>query len=185
MCTPSDLSFTFFLHCLSQSLTLNCLRLSPPIGSQRWSWIWVLELTPAGFCVFLSYPESKIGEKPELDPGSLFNFGSCRSLRSHFLSENMGKFGLEQWLPESEQESDSQIKKNSVPGLKKLEPRAESESEKVTAATSAGSPFPRSVLLLSMLVVCKHLYSLMQYMPNNYVLLCCSVVPVIWTSTLQ
>jgi len=38
------------------------------------------ELTPAGFCVFCSNlesdPESKFCEKPDLDPESLFNFGS-------------------------------------------------------------------------------------------------------------
>jgi len=43
---------------------------------QRWPWT-------RRFCVFLSHPELKICEKPE----SLFNFGSCRSLRGHFLSK--------------------------------------------------------------------------------------------------
>jgi len=28
-------------------------------------------------------PESKIFEKPDMDPGSLLNFGSNRSLRGH------------------------------------------------------------------------------------------------------
>jgi len=43
------------------------------------------------------------------DPESLFNFGSSRSLRGHFFGKNMGKFQLDHWQPESEQESDSQI----------------------------------------------------------------------------
>ena len=40
------------------------------------------ESTPAGLCVFLSDPdpELKIWEKPDLDPKSLVNFGSSRSL---------------------------------------------------------------------------------------------------------
>ena len=42
------------------------------------------ESIPAGFCVFLSDPESKIWENPE--PESLFNFGSSSSLFGHFLS---------------------------------------------------------------------------------------------------
>jgi len=37
----------------------------------------VPESTPAGFCVFLSDPESKFCEKPDAD--SLFNFGRSRS----------------------------------------------------------------------------------------------------------
>jgi len=49
------------------------------------------ESTPAGFCVFLSNPESKIREKP--DPESLFNFGSSRRVCGHFLSKNMVSFG--------------------------------------------------------------------------------------------
>ena len=56
--------------------------------------------TPAGFCVFLSDPdpESKICEKPDPDPESLFNFGSSRSLCDHFLSKNMGKLRLDRRL---------------------------------------------------------------------------------------
>jgi len=49
----------------------------------------------------------KICENP--DPGSLFNFGSSRSLHGHFLSKNIGKFRLDRWQQESEQEADSQI----------------------------------------------------------------------------
>jgi len=49
--------------------------------------------TPAGFCVFLSDPESKSWEKP--DPESRFNFGTSRSLCGHFLSKNMGKIRLD------------------------------------------------------------------------------------------
>jgi len=55
------------------------------------------ESTPAGFCVFLSDPdpESKICEKPVMDPQSLFHFGIGRSLCGHFLGKNMGKLRLE------------------------------------------------------------------------------------------
>jgi len=49
----------------------------------------VPESAPAGFCAFLSDPESKICEKTDSDPESLFNFGSSRSLCGHFLSVNM------------------------------------------------------------------------------------------------
>ena len=52
------------------------------------------ELTPTGFCVFLTDPESKFCEKPDLSPESLFNFGSSRSSCGHFLSKKMGKFRL-------------------------------------------------------------------------------------------
>jgi len=54
------------------------------------------ESAPAGFCVFISNPESKFCEKP--DPESLFNLGRSMSLRCHFLSKNMGKFRLDLWL---------------------------------------------------------------------------------------
>ena len=37
--------------------------------------IGVSESTPAGFCVFLSDPESNICEKPDADPESLLHFG--------------------------------------------------------------------------------------------------------------
>jgi len=55
------------------------------------------ESTPAGFWVFPSDPdpESKICEKPDPDLESLLNFTSSRSLRGHFLSENMGEFRLD------------------------------------------------------------------------------------------
>ena len=47
------------------------------------------EVAPAGFCVFPSdpdpQPESKFFEKPDPHPESLFNLGSSRSLRDHFL----------------------------------------------------------------------------------------------------
>jgi len=45
----------------------------------------VPESTPAGSCIFLSDPhlESKICEKVDLDPESLFNFSSSRSLHGH------------------------------------------------------------------------------------------------------
>jgi len=45
----------------------------------------VPETTPAGFCVFLSEPESKMCEKPSPEPESLFNFGNRSSLCCHFL----------------------------------------------------------------------------------------------------
>jgi len=52
------------------------------------------ESAPAGFCVFLSDPDSGPGSKSceKLDPGSLFNFGSNRSLLGQFLSKHKGKF---------------------------------------------------------------------------------------------
>jgi len=77
----------------------------------------VPESTPAGFCVFLLDPdsESKLCEKPDPDPESLFSFGSSRSLHSHFLSNNVGKFPVGSMVPEPEQESDSQISK--IPDL--------------------------------------------------------------------
>jgi len=54
-----------------------------------------LEWTRAEFCVFSDPdPEPGFCEEPGPDPQALFNFGSCRSLRGHFLSENMGKFRL-------------------------------------------------------------------------------------------
>ena len=57
----------------------------------------VPESTPAGFCVCLSDPDSqsKICEKPDPDPESIFHFGSSRSLCGHFLSKSMGKFRLD------------------------------------------------------------------------------------------
>jgi len=57
------------------------------------------ESTPAGFCVFLPdtdpEPESKIWEKLDPAPESLFHFGSSRSLCSHFSGKNMSKLGLD------------------------------------------------------------------------------------------
>ena len=66
------------------------------------------ESTQVGYCVFLSdpaqEPKSKFREKPH--PETLFIFSSSRSLRGfhirHFLSENIAKFRLHQWLPEYE-----------------------------------------------------------------------------------
>jgi len=59
------------------------------------------ESTPAGYCDFLSDAnpvwESKIVEKPDPVPESLFNFGSCRSLRGHFLNKHMGKIMFHRW----------------------------------------------------------------------------------------
>ena len=55
------------------------------------------ESTHAGFCGFCSDPdkESKICEKPDPDPESLFNFGIGRSLCGNFSGKNMGKLRLE------------------------------------------------------------------------------------------
>ena len=57
------------------------------------------ESTPAWFCIFLSDadpdPESKICEKPDPEPESLFIFGCSRSLCGDFLSKNMGKLPLD------------------------------------------------------------------------------------------
>jgi len=57
--------------------------------------------------------DEKICEKPNPSSKSLFIFGIGMSLRSlykfHFLSINIGEFQLHRWLPEFEQESDSQI----------------------------------------------------------------------------
>ena len=61
---------------------------------------------------------------------SHFNFGSSRSLCDHFLRKNMGKFLLDR------REPDSQIKKISTSGFKNFGTGAESESEKMTPATS-------------------------------------------------
>jgi len=98
------------------------------------------ESTPARFCVFLSDPDpqSKICEKQDLDPGSIFNFGSSRNLCGHFLGKIICELRLDGWLqPESQQESDSQIWRIAGPGFKNFATVAESESEKVTPATSA------------------------------------------------
>ena len=64
------------------------------------------KLTPEEFCIFLSDPdpgpdsdpEYKICEKMDLEPESLFNFGSGRSLCGNFLNKNMGKLQLDRWL---------------------------------------------------------------------------------------
>jgi len=60
---------------------------------QRWDRIRLPESTPGGFCVFISDPdpESKICEKPDPDPDSLFHSSSSRSLCGHFLGKNMMK----------------------------------------------------------------------------------------------
>jgi len=59
--------------------------------------------------------ESKISEKLDPDPESLVIFGSSRSLcglyQCHLSSKNIAEFWLHQWLPESEQKSDSQFEK--------------------------------------------------------------------------
>jgi len=72
------------------------------------------EHTLAGLCVFLSDPESKIWEKPDPDPESLFNSGSSRSLRNHFLSNNFD------WIDGSRSRI---LKFEKFPDLKILEER--------------------------------------------------------------
>ena len=65
---------------------------------QGWHWTRITGVD-SGRSLRFSFgpdPESKICEK--LDPESLFNFGSSRSLCGHFLSENMGKLRLDWWL---------------------------------------------------------------------------------------
>ena len=61
---------------------------------QKWDWIRFPESTLTGFCVFpwdLDQDlESKICEKPDPDPKSLFQFGCSWSLCGHFLGKNMG-----------------------------------------------------------------------------------------------
>ena len=56
----------------------------------------LLESTPAGFCVFLSGPESKICKKTDPDKNQFFYFNSSRSLCGHFLGKNMDKLRLHQ-----------------------------------------------------------------------------------------
>ena len=64
------------------------------MAQQRWS-SRVPESTPARFCVFVSEPKSKICEKTDPDPESLFNFSNSKSLCDHFLSKNMmGRFSV-------------------------------------------------------------------------------------------
>jgi len=70
------------------------------------------------------------------DPESLFNFGSSRSLYGHFWSKTVGILRLPRLSAESEQELDSQIQKISGSGFKNFQTGADSESEKVTPATS-------------------------------------------------
>ena len=93
----------------------------------------VPESTLAGFFVILSDPESQIFEKP--DPESLLKLGSSRSPRGHFLCKTIGNFWLYGLQPESEQELDSNFRIR----IQNFWTRSgvESESEKVTPATSA------------------------------------------------
>jgi len=85
--------FPRFLVNLLESECCVCVATRDGTGSG------LAESTPAGFCVFLSDPdpgpESKICEKTDPDPESLFHFGRSRSLCGHFLSKNMGKLRLD------------------------------------------------------------------------------------------
>jgi len=73
-----------------------------PVTSRGGTGSGLPESTPAGFCVFLldpnPDPESKICEKPDPEPESLFHFGSSRSLCGHLLGKNMDKLQLDGWL---------------------------------------------------------------------------------------
>jgi len=55
------------------------------------------ESNPAGFCVLfrIRVRESKLWEKTDPDPESLFNFGSSRSLCGEFLCKNMRELWLD------------------------------------------------------------------------------------------
>jgi len=56
-----------------------------------------------------SAPESKFFEKLDPHPKSLFNLGSSRSLRDHFLIKTRADVRCINRYPESEQEFDSQL----------------------------------------------------------------------------
>ena len=102
------------------------------------------ESTLVGYYAFFG-PGSGIKKfwKTGSGSGVIFIFGS-RILRGlykcDFLSKNIAEFRLHRWLPEYEQESDSQIWQNFGPGswFKIFATGAESESENVTPATSDG-----------------------------------------------
>jgi len=93
--------------------------------------------------VFFFGPRSgvkKFVKKPDPDPGSLFIFGSGRSLcgfcKCHCLITNVAEFRLHRWLPEAEQESVSQIKKKFESRTDSIILEQDSESENVTPANS-------------------------------------------------
>ena len=64
---------------------------------QRWDRIRITGVDSGRILRFFSDPdpESKICEKPDPDPESLFHFGSSRSLCGHFLGKNNGKLRLD------------------------------------------------------------------------------------------
>ena len=100
------------------------------------------ESTSEGFHVFPSEPDpasnSKTCKKTNLDRESIFNFGSCRSVRGHFLSKTIGTFQSHQWWLESELGSDFEIRKISGHGtesvFKNFRTGAEPDFETVTPA---------------------------------------------------
>jgi len=99
-------SLKTLLVCIPESEKCFMLRLQPELNTlllinlvdtRGGTGFGVPESIPAGFCAFLSEPdsdpESNVCEKP--DPESLFHFGSSRSLCGHFFGKNMGKLRLD------------------------------------------------------------------------------------------
>ena len=91
------------LHSLTLRPCLDDVRLETTRGgtgvpeSTRQDFSAFLRLAFIGRILRLSFgpgPESKIWEKPDPDPESLFNFGSSRGL-CDFLSKYMGKLRLD------------------------------------------------------------------------------------------
>ena len=98
----------------------------------RWQCMSGVSTDPARFCVFLDRIRC---EKPDQIH---FIFGNSRCLRVlykyHFSSQNTAECRLHRWLPEFEQESDSQIKKKNFIRSQKF--GTGPVSENVTAASS-------------------------------------------------
>jgi len=97
---------------------------SPLISDVHMAWSQKFRLTP----------ESKICEKLDPKPESLFNFWSSRSLLGQFLSKNMGEFPVGSMVARVWTGFGFSNLKNPGPGFKNF--GAESESEKVTPDTS-------------------------------------------------
>jgi len=64
---------------------------------QRWPWIQGAGVESGRILRISFRPGTAVKncEKPDPDPGSLFNLGSDRSLLGHFLSKMMSKFSVE------------------------------------------------------------------------------------------
>ena len=113
---------------------------------QRWDRIRITGVDSGRILRFSFGPGSGTGVKNlgKTGPGigvTFLSFGRSSSLFGNFLSKNMDKLRLDWWLqPESEQVSDSQIWRIAGPGsgrgFQNFRTGAESESEKVTPATS-------------------------------------------------